>query len=272
MRKIYASSKVRSIRPAAPQVVPFKEIGRTPKRARWDSILDKVLNDLLRRKDRKPQRPSFVLEVLEPRLLLSADPAFSLDSNTGALTAQLTDLADNTVVALHHDATTPDGVAKDGGLIIDLTVNGVSQLFGDATHGVTSITLQGLGGNDDFELVDALPIGVTIDGGADNDTIHGPALGTEWTIDGANSGSANGITSFVGIENLVGGSDATDGRGTDIFTFQGAGSISGTVDGGAGRDMIIGPDTANNWTPAAPATTPSTFSSVARSAGSSTEG
>jgi hypothetical protein len=34
-------------------------------------------------------------------------------------------------------------------------------------------------------------------------------LGTEWTIDGANIGSANGITNFVGIENLIGGSDTT---------------------------------------------------------------
>ncbi|HEX8030490.1 MAG TPA: hypothetical protein VF491_18580, partial [Vicinamibacterales bacterium] len=70
---------------------------------------------------------------------------------------------------------------------------------------------------------------------------------TEWTIDGAGSGSANGITSFTGIENLVGGSDTTDDRGSDIFTFQALGSISGTVDGGGGVDMLVGPDAANIW-------------------------
>jgi len=200
-------------------------------------MLDKVVRDLFRGKDRsknrltgparsatKPRRPNFALEVLEPRLLLSADPVVSLNTNTGVLTAQLTDTADTAVVALNK-AAAPDGVAADGGLIIDLTINGALQQFGDAEHGVTGIVLQGLGGNDDFTLVEALPIEVTIDGGADNDTIHGPILGTEWTIDGAGSGSANGITSFTGIENLVGGSDTTAGHGSDIFTFQASGTI-----------------------------------------------
>ncbi|HKS62428.1 MAG TPA: LEPR-XLL domain-containing protein, partial [Xanthobacteraceae bacterium] len=222
-------------------------------------MLDKVVRDLFRGKDRskhrrtgpapvstKPRRPNFALEVLEPRLLLSADPVVSLNTNTGVLTAQLTDTADTAVVALNQVAT-PSGVAADGGLIIDLTINGVTQQYGDANAGVTSIVLQGLGGDDDFTLVEALPIEVTIDGGADNDTIHGPVLGTEWTIDGAGSGSANGITSFTGIENLVGGSDTTDDRGSDIFTFQALGSISGTVDGGGGVDMLVGPDAANLW-------------------------
>jgi hypothetical protein len=150
-------------------------------------MLDKVVRDLFHgggrpqrrrtggvRMPAKPRRPNFALEVLEPRLLLSADPVLSL-SNTGVLTAHLTDTADNAIVALNH-VTTPDGVAADGGLIIDLTVNGVTQQYGDANVGVTSIVLQGLGGDDGFTLVDALPIDVTIDGGADVDTIHGPAL------------------------------------------------------------------------------------------------
>ncbi len=220
-------------------------------------MLDKVMRDLFRGGDRSkhqrtgparasanPRRPNFALEILEPRLLLSAD--VSLNPNTGVLTAQLTDAADTAIVALNHVAT-PSGVAADGGLIVDLTINGVTQQYGDANVGVTSIVLQGLGGDDEFTLVDALPIEVIIDGGADSDTILGPALGTEWTIDGAGSGSANGITSFTGIENLVGGSDTSDNRGSDIFTFQALGSISGTVDGGGGIDMLVGPDAANIW-------------------------
>ena len=243
MRKSNAKSKVHSNRPVPRQKVPFEMVGRTPKVSLFDSILDRVLRDLFRRRDRKSRRPSFALEVLEPRLLLSADPVFSLNSNTGALTGQLTDNDDNTSVALHHDVNTPDGIAQDGGLIIDVIVNGVSKQYGDATHGVTSIGLQGLSGNDVFTLVDALPIGVTIDGGADNDTIQGPALGTEWTIDGTNSGSAKGITSFTGIENLVGGAG-----GRDQFKLEPGGAIS--IDGGAGAalDVVIGPNTANTWT------------------------
>ena len=180
---------------------PFEETGRASKRSFLDSILDKVLNDLFRRGDRKPRRPSFALEVLEPRLLLSADPGVLAG---GLLTGNLTAQANNTVVALNR-AVTPDGVASDGGLIIDLTVNGVQQQYGDADHVVTSILLQGRGGNDDFTLVDALSIGVTIDGGADTDTIHGPAQGTAWTIHGAGSGSAKGITNFTGIRPVGGG-------------------------------------------------------------------
>ena len=207
---------------------PFEEAGRASKRSFLDSVLDKVLNDLFRRGDRKPRRPSFALEVLEPRLLLSADPGVLAG---GVLTGNLTAQANNTVVALNR-AVTPDGVASDGGLIIDLTVNGVQQQYGDAEHGVTNIVLQGHGGNDDFTLVDALSIGVTIDGGAGSDTIHGPAVGTEWTINGAGSGSAKGITSFTGIENLVGGGGADtligpSGDQTWSITGANAGSVAG---------------------------------------------
>ena len=67
-------------------------------------MLDKVVRDLFRGKDRsknrptgpartsaKPRRPNFALEVLEPRLLLSADPVVSLNTNTGVLTATMYD-------------------------------------------------------------------------------------------------------------------------------------------------------------------------------------
>ena len=85
MRKSNANSKVRSNRLVSRQDVPL-EIGQMSKRSRLDSLLGKVFNDLFRGRNRKPQRPSFALEVLEPRLLLSADPVFALNSNTGALT------------------------------------------------------------------------------------------------------------------------------------------------------------------------------------------
>src|SRR5262249_12782295 len=48
--------------------------------------------------------------------------------------------------------------------------------------------------------------------------------------------------------NLVGGSNTTDNKGFDIFSFTATGSISGTVDGGGNLDMITGPDTDNTWT------------------------
>ncbi|MFL6013428.1 MAG: hypothetical protein ACJ74P_03940, partial [Gaiellaceae bacterium] len=87
-----------------------------------------------------------------------------------------------------------------------------------------------------------------IDGGAGTDTLYGPTDGTTWTIDAANGGSAAGITSFAGIENLVGGSDLTYGPAFDRFALEVGGSISGFIDGGAGLDQIIGPLQANTWT------------------------
>jgi hypothetical protein len=188
----------------------------------------------------KRRRQSFVLEAIEPRLLLSADPGLL---NGGVLTGNLTAPNNNVVVALNHTVT-PDGVAKDNGLIVDLSVNGVQQTYGDANHGVTSIVLQGNAGdqNDQFTLVDALPINVAIKGGGGVNTIHGPTQGTQWTINGPGSGSINGTTSFTGIENLVGGS------GNDVFTVQAGGAISGTIDGGGGADKIVGPNAANTWT------------------------
>src|SRR3954447_19387 len=149
MSKSYAVTKNRSNRPVSPQDVPF-EIGQMSKRSRLHSLLGKAFNDLFRHGKRKSRRPSFALEVLEPRLLLAADPAVFSLSATGALTGQLTGQDDNIVVALYHDdAAHPDGVAQDGGLIINVTLDGVSTQYGKTVNGnpgigVTSIDLQGL--------------------------------------------------------------------------------------------------------------------------------
>src|SRR5262245_48899685 len=73
---------------------------RTSKASLFDSILDKVVRELFHGGDRahrrrfggarprKPRRPNFTLETLEPRLLLSADPALSNGVLTATLTAQ----------------------------------------------------------------------------------------------------------------------------------------------------------------------------------------
>src|SRR5262245_54730556 len=103
----------------------------------------------VQRTSRKTRRASFVLEAIEPRILLSGDPGLL---NNGGLTGNLTAQNNAVIVALNHTVTTDaagdtTGVAGDSGLIIDLTVNGATQTYGDATHGVTSIVLQGNAGD-----------------------------------------------------------------------------------------------------------------------------
>ena len=169
----------------------------------------------------------------------SVDPAFAgalLTYSGGALTAKLTNNADAATVGL-----AAPGASIDEGLTITVTVNGFAQSFGSVAQGVKSIALEGRGGADGLTFDAALPITVTVDGGGGTDTLTGPTLGTEWTIDGVNSGSAVGINSFTGIENLTGRG------GDDIFGFKVGGSISNGIAGGGGDDTLIGADSDNEW-------------------------
>ncbi|MCI0464745.1 MAG: hypothetical protein L0Z62_48090, partial [Gemmataceae bacterium] len=177
--------------------------------------------------------------------IVSLDPAFTgalIQYSGGVLTGDLTAGNDTVVVA-------QTGVSNDGGVLINLTVNGHVQPLGSVGGGVTNIVLDGLGGADTFTIDEVLLIDeVSITGGSDSDTLIGPIAGTQWDITGADSGSALGITSFDGIENLTGRG------GLDRFNVRDGGSISGQIDGGAGplADVLIGPDVDNTWSVTGP--------------------
>jgi Ca2+-binding RTX toxin-like protein len=68
-------------------------------------------------------------------------------------------------------------------------------------------------------------------GGTATDTLVGQNLATYWAITAANSGSVSGVN-FSGMENLTGNGQI------DTFAIQGAGSISGVVNGGDGADIV----------------------------------
>ena len=56
--------------------------------------------------------------------------------------------------------------------------------------------------------------GVIFDGGAGNDTLHGPATDSTWHVTGAGEGDIDGDrVGFTGVENLGGGA------GADVFTL-----------------------------------------------------
>ncbi len=119
------------------------------------------------------------------------------------------------------------GVAADGGVIVDLSVGGLLQQFGNAQAGVHNIAVQGCDGADQFEFID-VSAPIVLDGGAGDDVLHGQASDTDWQVDGANAGRLGAVV-FSGIETLVGASD-----NHDTFVLLDGGVLDGGVDGGAG--------------------------------------
>ena len=182
---------------------------------------------------RERNTPPLRLEALEPRVLLSADPLTSITS--GALTATFS--GDNDVVDVRLASTTASG---NGGVIVNLRYNGSDHLFGDATNGITGVSLDAGAGNDTITLVDPLQIPLTVVGGAGDDTLKGADEATQWLIDGSGSGSSNSLAGFSGFEHLIGGS------ANDLFTLAG-GSLA-SVDGGAGSDTLLAADDSVNTT------------------------
>jgi Ca2+-binding RTX toxin-like protein len=72
---------------------------------------------------------------------------------------------------------------------------------------------------------------VTIDAGGGSDTLVGPNLTNLWQITAADAGTVGNVT-FRAAERLTGGS------GADTFRFGVSGSVSGSVNGGAGRNAL----------------------------------
>jgi len=88
-------------------------------------------------------------------------------------------------------------------------------------------------GNDTVSVLLGGAVGLTINGQAGADTLVGPNAPAAWNLTGVNQGNITGvITSYLNFENLTGGT------GADTFAFQTAGSVTGTIDGGAGADTL----------------------------------
>lgn len=76
------------------------------------------------------------------------------------------------------------------------------------------------------------PDPVTIDGGTGTNTLNGPAVATSWSLTGANAGSLGGWVNFTGFASLAGGSAANS------FDFSTGGSLSGSIAGGTGPNLL----------------------------------
>ena len=101
-----------------------------------------------------------------------------------------------------------------------------------ALAGITGVSISG-GAGDDTLRIDAdggSGIAISFSGGDGNDTLSlvGPAANTTWTVTGAGAGSTTGGLSFTGVENLAGAAN-----NEDTFVVETGGSVA-SVDGGSG--------------------------------------
>ncbi len=99
--------------------------------------------------------------------------------------------------------------------------------------------LTGGSGNDSFVLDNGSLTG-TLNGGGGTDSLTANNTSNTWSIQSADGGNVDGVFTFTGIDNLIGG------NGADIFLLNG-GSVSGQIDGGAGNDALSANNTANTW-------------------------
>jgi hypothetical protein len=77
----------------------------------------------------------------------------------------------------------------------------------------------------------AADVPVTYTGGSGDNTLVDPALGTTWTVNGADAGTV-GKATFTHVANLIGGA------GADTFKIAAAGSLSGSIMGDGGNDTL----------------------------------
>jgi acrosin len=164
----------------------------------------------------------------------TAADTFTL-SGAGNITGTIAGGAGTNTLAGNNLANTWAVTGANSGTLTD--TNGTN-----AFTGIQNLT--GGTGADTFTLPGGSISGV-IDGGAGTDTLVSGNAANTWTINGANAGTLfDGAitTTFANVENLTGGTSA------DNFTIVGAGTISGTIAGGAGTDTLTANNGVNTWT------------------------
>ncbi len=160
----------------------------------------------------------------------------------------------NTLVVHKPGSATINVTSLDAGNVVGVgTFNRMQNLTGDDNVDVFNVdaTLTGnvtaFGGNDSIVIGNAGSVGGIVDGGDDADTlIVKKAVGATFNVTAANAGNATGVPTFTSIENLTGdaGNDVFNvdallsGNisglgGDDSIVIGTAGSVGGTVDGGA---------------------------------------
>jgi hypothetical protein len=131
-----------------------------------------------------------------------------------------------------------------GGGANHFTVNDTSDIAGGTVLGLGSgsgtvsiggaggpLTVVG-GGSETVQLTGiSSGVAINIDGTGGAMKLAAPAGANTWEISGRDSGTLDGVVTFVAVQNLAGG-------GSDQFRFLPGGSISGTLDGGGGSATL----------------------------------
>jgi Ca2+-binding RTX toxin-like protein len=189
----------------------------------------------------------------------SGGATFTIPS-TGAYPVTLATGAGDDLVSLGNDSDgladlrgplTIDGQGGNNSLILHDEANPAGQTFVVAPSslsrggrpdiayaGIASLALNAGRGNDRI-AVKGTPAGMalSLDGGAGANTLVGPAAGANWVLTAADAGQANstafgGPVVFSSMRNLVGGA------GLDSFAFADGVLLTGTIDGGGGRNVL----------------------------------
>jgi filamentous hemagglutinin family protein len=121
-----------------------------------------------------------------------------------------------------------------------ITGLGAGNVGGVSFNGFSGLT--GGGSTDTFTLAGG-SMTDGIDGGGGSDTLVGQNITNDWQLTGAGSGTLNGPggLTFSAMETVTGGAQA------DSFTLVG-GSVTGSINGGAGSDVLMADNLANSWT------------------------
>ena len=174
-------------------------------------------------------------------MLYAGLEAFLDASDPSAISINATVLGDDLVLEAVPGDPASSQVRSLG---YDFLIGGVTSNTYQFANPATSLTLNLRTGDDVLmlaELDDAFDALIVVMGGPGIDTLTGPDASSVWHIAGEGAGTLNDTIAFAGFENLAGGAH------DDVFTMGLAGSLSGTLSGGAGYDELRGPAQANAW-------------------------
>ena len=198
-----------------------------PSTIQWSWLLPTAFSQTVRKGQPGCRRGSnmvahrryLLLEALEPKVVLAAQPLLFAADTSVNLTLQLN--GDTVQIVENSDNDSPTVVAER-------ILSATSEVVITGSSFDDRLTVL-------FDSGSALEnLSISFDGGIGNDSLFGPSPDSVWNITGANLGSVGRIS--FGNTEFLNGADSNE----DSFVFGASGTLSGIVDGGAGGfDSVV---------------------------------